>query len=355
MAGAAEGARWLDELEPRARAALPPVVLEYVLQGARESVSAGEAVAAWRSVRFRPRVLHDVTHVDLSCRLLGSPVDVPWGVAPTTLQRAIHPDGEIAMARACAAAGAPMVVSSNAGTPFAEIGATGVHWWLQAYLPADRTLAEPMLERAVAAGASAVVLTVDTPVVGTKYAEPGAPLVWDAVDPALLRVNFDPGYDDQPGAEKALDLGPHDIGWVAARTGLPVVVKGVLRGEDALRSVQAGAGAVWVSNHGGRQLDRTASTASSLPDVVAAVGEQAEVYVDGGLRSGLDVLAALALGAHAVFLGRSPLLALVDGTAGVARLHHELREQVAEALRLAGCRTVADTRGVSAANGPTPP
>jgi 4-hydroxymandelate oxidase len=167
-------------------------------------------------------------------------------------------------------------------------------------------------------------------------------------------VNFDPGYDEQPGAEKALDLGPHDIGWLADRTGLPVVVKGVLRPEDAVRSVQAGASAVWVSNHGGRQLDRAAATVDCLPAVAAAVGERAEVYVDGGLRGGLDVLAALALGADAVFLGRSPLLALVDGEDGVARWHRELTVQSVDALRLAGCRTVADTRGLALTAGAHP-
>lgn len=347
-------ARWLDDLEDRARAALPAPVFEYVVQGSRDSVTAHEANAAWRSIRLRPRVLHDVTHVETSVELLGRSLRVPWGVAPSTLQRAIHADGELAMARACAAAGSLMVVSSNAGTPFAEIGATGVNWWLQAYLPADRTLAEPMLERAVAAGAGAVVLTVDTPVVATKYASPGTAAVWETVDPGILRVNFDPGYDQQPGAEKALDLGPHDIGWVAARTGLPVVVKGVLRPEDALRCVQAGAGAVWVSNHGGRQLDRSAGTAVCLPDVVAAVGEQAEVYVDGGLRTGLDVLAALSLGARAAFLGRAALFALIEGEAGVARLHGELRSQTEEALRLAGARTVAEARGLADPGPATP-
>ena len=355
MVAAAEAEpRWLETLEQRARDRLPGSVLEYVLQGARESVTASEAVAAWRAVRLLPRVLHDVTHVDTSVSLLGHDLQVPWGVAPSTLQRAIHPDGELAMARACAAAGSVMVVSSNAGTPFSEIGATGVHWWLQAYLPSDRTLAEPMLERAVAAGARAVVLTVDTPGVGTKYATPGTPLIWQTVDPAMLRVNFDPGYDHQPGAEKALDLGPHDIGWVAARAGLPVVVKGVLRPEDALRCVQAGAGGVWVSNHGGRQLDRTATTASCLPAVVETVGDRAEVYVDGGIRTGLDVVSALALGARAVFLGRSPLLALLDGADGVARLHRELLAQTVETLRLAGCRTAADAPGLAAASRPTP-
>jgi 4-hydroxymandelate oxidase len=341
-------ARWLAGLEERARETLAPAVLEYLLQGARDSVTTGEAVEAWRAVRFRPRVLHDVTHVDPGVTLLGHRSELPFGVAPTTLQRAVHPDGALAMARATADAGGVMVVSSNAGTPFAEIGATGVRWWLQAYLPADRTLAEPMLERAVEAGAGAVVLTVDTPVVGTKYASPQVPVVWETVDPDLLRVNFDAGYDGQPGAEKALDLGPHDIGWVAARSGLPVVVKGVLRAEDAHRAVQAGAAAVWVSNHGGRQLDRAASTASCLPEVVEVVGERAQVYVDGGIRSGLDVLAALSLGAVAVFLGRLPVLALAGGQDGVAALHRELLAQTVDALRLAGCRTPADTRGLAA-------
>jgi 4-hydroxymandelate oxidase len=339
-------ARWLAGLEERARERLAPAVLEYLLQGARDSVTTGEAVDAWRSVRFRPRVLHDVTHVDPGVTLLGRRSELPFGVAPTTLQRAVHPEGELAMATATAEAGGVMVVSSNAGTSFADIAATGVRWWLQAYLPADRTLAEPMLDRAVAAGAGAVVLTVDTPVVGTKYASPDVPVVWTTVDPDLLRSNFDEGYDDQPGAEKALDLGPHDIGWLAARTGLPVVVKGVLRAEDAERSVQAGAAAVWVSNHGGRQLDRAAPTASCLPDVVAAVGDRAQVYVDGGIRTGLDVLAALALGADAVFLGRLPLLALVEGAPGVASVHRELLAQTVDALRLAGCRAAADARNL---------
>jgi 4-hydroxymandelate oxidase len=335
---------WLAGLEERARTVLSAPVFEYVATGARDGVSAREA--GWSDVRFLPHVLRDVTDVSLATTLLGEPAAVPWGVAPTTLQGAVHPEGELAMARACAAAGSVLVVSSNAGTMFSEIGATGVRWWLQAYLPADRTLAEPMLERAVAAGAEAVVLTVDTPVVGTKYAE-GEQVIWDVIDPARLGVNFDPGHDDRPGAEKATDLGPHDLGWLSEVSGLPVVVKGVLRADDARRCVQAGAQAVWISNHGGRQLDRAASTVSALGAVVAEVAYEAEVYVDGGVRSGLDVLAALALGADGVFLGRQPVWALVEGEAGVARLHAELRDEVTEALRLAGCRSVADTRGIA--------
>jgi 4-hydroxymandelate oxidase len=190
-----------------------------------------------------------------------------------------------------------------------------------------------------------VVLTVDTPVVGTKYVAERS--VWDTVDPADLRVNFDAGYDPLGGGRKARDLGPDDIAWVAELTGLPVVAKGVLHPDDARRCIESAASAVWVSNHGGRQLDRTMTTASALPAVVAAVQDRGEVYVDGGIRSGLDVLAALALGADAAFLGRLPLYALAEGEEGVARLHTELAAQVSESLRLAGCRTPAEACGLA--------
>ena len=271
-------------------------------------------------MRFLPRVLRDVTDVSLSTRLLGEPSAVPWGVAPTTLQRAVHPDGELAMARGCAAAGSVLVVSSNAGTPFSEIGATACGGGCRPTCPptapwpsrCSRARSRPEPRRSCSRWTPRWS--------ATKYAA-GDQVVWDVIDPALLRVNFDPGYDDQPGAEKATDLGPHDLGWLAGVSGLPVVVKGVLRADDARRCVQAGARAVWVSNHGGRQLDRAATTASALAAVVATVADEAEVYVDGGVRSGLDVLAALALGADAVFLGRLPVWALLGGEAGVARLH----------------------------------
>ncbi len=338
--------RWLDGLEERARATVPPHILEYVLQGAGASITASEAVEAWRAVRLAPRVLRDVTRVDPTTRLLDHDYRAPWGVAPTTLQRSVHPEGELAMARACADAGSLLVVSSNAGTRFEEIGATDVGWWLQAYLPSNRELARPMLSRAVAAGARAVVLTVDTPVVGRKITETGRS-VFDLVPARQLRVNFDDGYDAQPGSEKAMDLGPDDITWLHEQTGLPVVVKGVLRGDDAARCVDAGAAAIWVSNHGGRQLDRAVSTTVALPVVRAAVGDRVEVYVDGGLTSGLDMVTAHALGADATFAGRAPLLALAGGEPGVRRWHDEIRAELTEALRLSGSTTPRDARGLN--------
>ena len=333
--------RFVDELEERARQTLSEPVHRYFRQGARDGVSASEAVAAWDSFRFLPQVLRDVTDVEVGTTLLGTPVRTPLAIAPTTLHRAAHPDGELATARAAAEAGTVMVLSSNAGTTFEEIGATGVDWWLQLYVTADRPTCAPLLERAVASGARAVVLTADTPVVGTKYDE--GPSVWEVVDPSWLRANFPPGHGDLPGDDTARDLGPHDIDWLTSVTGLPVVVKGVLRPADARRCVDAGAAAVWVSNHGGRQLDYAAATADVLADVVDAVGKDAEVYVDGGVRAGRHALAALALGARAVFLGRLPLYALaVDGSAGVRRLLDELTEELVDNLRLAGVADLAD-------------
>jgi 4-hydroxymandelate oxidase len=336
--------RYADGLAERARARLAPEVYRYVATGAGEGVSAAEAELAWRSWRFRPRVLREVTHVELATELLGTTYAAPLGVAPTTLHRAAHPDGEVETARGVARCGVPMVVSSNAGSTFEDVAATGVPWWLQMYVTSERALTEPVVARAVEAGARALVLTADTPVVGTK--REGDRSVWSSVDPGWLRVNFpeQEGARDDPddpavigAAAKATDLGPQDVAWLAARFGLPVVVKGVLHPDDARRCVEAGASAVWVSNHGGRQLDRAMPSAHALAAVVEEVGDDAEVYVDGGVRSAPDVLTALALGARAVFLGRPVLWALADaGADGVRSLLSELTTDLEECVRLAG-------------------
>ncbi|WP_151081881.1 alpha-hydroxy-acid oxidizing protein [Nocardioides cynanchi] len=325
-------ARWLDSLPEQARRHLPPAVWAYVHAGAREGTSTAEATAAWRDVRFRTRVLRDGGEPDLGTRILGHGFTSPLGVAPTAMQPVVHAQGERGMARGAEAAGCLHVVSSNAGTPFADLGAR--HWWLQAYLPPDREDFLPVAVAAAAAGATALVLTVDTPYPGTKYAADEAD--WTGIDLSWWRVNY-PRRDPEGALWKAVTA--DDVGWLGESTGLPVVVKGVLRGDDALRAVEAGAAAVYVSNHGGRQLDRSVSTARALPEVIEAVGDRTEVYVDGGVRSGLDALAALALGARAVFLGRPALQALaVDGARGVERLLSELSAELADALALAGCR-----------------
>lgn len=328
---------YVAELEERARAHLPEAVHRYFRQGSRDSVTAREAQQAWDAFRLVPRVLRDVSEVRTDVTLLGTEFRSPFGIAPSTMQRAAHPDGELAMARAAAAEQALLVLSSNAGSTFEDVAETGVSWWLQMYVTADRPVSKPVLERAVAAGAKAIVLTVDTPVVATKL-DGDEETVWDLVKPGWLRVNFPDGYDDSlPGHEKATDLGPEDIDWLRDVAGLPIVVKGVLHPVDARRCVEAGAAAVWVSNHGGRQLDYAVSSAEALRGIAAAVAGEAEVYVDGGVRCARHALVAAALGARAVFLGRPPLYALaVDGSDGVARLIDELRTELEEGLRLCG-------------------
>jgi 4-hydroxymandelate oxidase len=334
--------RWIDALEQAAAEKLPEPVHRYFRQGSAGGVSAGEATAAWAAYRFRPRILTDVSSVDLSTTILGTPVDVPVLVAPTTLQRQANPEGEAAMSAGVAAANSILGVSSNAGTTFADIGAAGAPWWLQIYVVRNRDVTLHMLDAAVAAGARAVVLTADTPVVGRK--EDDGPTVWEVIQPGHLLANLDEDQYSNDDLAKADDLGPDVIGWLAERTGLPVVVKGVLRGDDAKRCADAGAAAVIVSNHGGRQLDGAIPTARALPEVAAALaGTNTEVYVDGGIRRGEHILAALALGARAVLVGRPALWALsVGGAAGVTRLIGDLGDELDHAMRLVGCPRVED-------------
>lgn len=327
--------RWLDRLPDLASRAIRPAVWAYLQAGAGDGVTAAEAGATWRETRFRARVLRGTREADLRTTLLGVEVSSPIGIAPTAMQRAVHPGGERAMAEG-AGPETLHVVSSNSGTRFEDLGADG-HWWLQAYLPPDRELFRPVAERAVAAGARAIVLTVDTPYPGTKRGVDDED--WGSVDLSWWRAN----YPEADAGDWKTDLVLDDIGWLRTASGVPVVVKGVLRGDDAARCLDAGADAVYVSNHGGRQLDRAVSTASALREVVAAVGHRTEVYVDGGIRSGTDVLAALALGARAVLVGRPALWALgVDGGRGVRRLLDALRDELTEDLDLAGCARPGD-------------
>ena len=341
--------RWLDQVESLAQDVLPEPVFRYVAEGARDEITLGEAVAAWQSIRVAPRVLRDVRHVETSTDLLGTTYDLPLGIAPMTLQRAADPDGEVAMARAAAAAGVPMVVSSNAGSTFADIGATGAAWWLQIYLPVERQDAVPLLDAAVAAGAAAVVLTADTPTVGTRYPSPEGAHVWDMADPTWINANVPATSGLAPeDRTRAMDLGPADVAWLAETTELPVVVKGVLRADDAKACADAGASAVWVSNHGGRQLDQVLATAGCVASVRAAVPDGVQVYVDGGVRSGLHVMLAVGLGADAAFVGRPMFHALAAGGAdGAQRALEELGVELVESMRLAGCPTLQDTGAIT--------
>ena len=315
--------------EDAARAVLPQAAHDYVATGAGDEVALAEATTAWAGLRLRPRVLRDVSTVSTATSVLDCPLPSPVGVAPTAAHTMLHPSGERGTTQG---AGAHLVVvSTRSTTPLEDLAPHGP-WWLQAYVMRDRSLTADLVQRAAALGASAIVLTGDTPLVPVR------------TRPGGLSADVTVGL--APHAEGAADQDPSTgldaIGWLASVSGLPVLVKGVLRADDARDCVTAGAAGIVVSNHGGRQLDRAVATAAALPEVVAAVPD-VPVLVDGGLRSGTDVLCALALGAAAVLVGRPVLWALAAGGADAVRdCLAAYDADLAVAMALAGCPTVAD-------------
>ncbi len=329
-----------DPREDAARAVLPADVFDYYAGGSFDEVTLAANIADWHGIRLRPRVLRDVTAVDPGTTLLGGPVPHPIVVAPTAYHRMAHPAGEVATAQGAASARARFVLSTRSTTPVEEVAAAleGRPFWYQVYVLQDRDLTAELTRRAAAAGATALVLTADVARLGRRLRD--------------VRNGFVlPGHlgtvesRDRPGnlADQDAGLTFDDIGWLHDATGLPVVVKGVLRGDDARRCVDAGAAGVVVSNHGGRQLDGAVSGAAALPEVVSAVGDTCDVYVDGGIRRGTDVLKAIALGARAVLIGRPVLWGLAtEGAAGVASVIEELVAELDLAMALCGCPTLAD-------------
>ena len=330
----------LAALEVRARELLPPAIADYYAGGAEAEITLGEATEAWRRWRLRPRVLRGGSPVQLGTSLLGTEVGTPIGVAPWAYQSLAHPDGERGSARGAAAAGALMTVSTSASTPLADVAAAEPQApkWFQLYRRHSPAHTDDLARRAGQAGYRALVLTVDLPVLGRRLR--------DVANRMVLPTDLPPGNSPPPGTPPAPS--PQwtfdDIARFAGLSGLPVVVKGVLRGDDAALCVQAGASAVWVSTHGGRQADPVVSSAAALPEVVDAVGDDVEVYADGGIRSGSDVLTALALGATAVFVGRPTVWGLATGGAdGVSRVLDGLTAQLAHTMVLCG---LSDVRSV---------
>jgi 4-hydroxymandelate oxidase len=341
----------LTALEAAARERLERGVYDYVAGGADDERSVADAQTAWSRLRLRPRVLRDVSEVSMATTVLGSRLPVPLLVAPMAYHRMAHPDGEAASAAGAAEAGAGYILSTQATMTVEEVAEAvpdGLRWF-QVYVVRDRGWTADLVARAAATGYRALVLTVDVPVLGNRLRDlrndfrlptglkpANAPPAGAArqreldADPLAQAGQFDPG------------LTPEVIGWLAERSGLPVLVKGVLRGDDALTCLEAGAAGVVVSNHGGRQLDTVVATADALAEVAAAVGDRGEVYVDGGIRRGTDVVKALALGARAVLVGRPVLWGLaVGGAAGVERVLSGLAGELRLAMALCGAPDLA--------------
>jgi 4-hydroxymandelate oxidase len=338
----------LEALEVQARDRLDRAVYDYVAGGADAELTVADNLAAWSRLRLRPRVLRDVAEVSTATTMLGAEVPTPVMVAPMAYHRLVHPDGEAASAAGAAAAGATYVLSTQATMSIEEVATAaprGVRWF-QVYVVRDRGWTAELAARAAAAGYRALVLTVDVPMLGnrlrdlhnrfrlpTGMAPANTPSQLD--DPAAVDVLAQAGQFDP-------SLTPEAIAWLRAHSGLPVLVKGVLRGDDAVACLDAGAAGVVVSNHGGRQLDGVVATADALAEVVAAAAGRGEVYVDGGVRRGTDVVKALALGARGVLVGRPVLWGLAGGgAAGVERVLSGLEAELRLAMALCGAAGVA--------------
>jgi isopentenyl diphosphate isomerase/L-lactate dehydrogenase-like FMN-dependent dehydrogenase len=336
------------DFERAAEEKLDPGVAGYFFGGACDEVTLGESVSAWRRWCLRPRMLagHETWRTEVE--LLGGQLSMPVGVAPVAYQRLVDPEGELAMARAAAAAGTVMCLSTLATSRPSEVAAAAPDGrrWFQLYCFRDGGVTRALVEEAIDSGFEAIVVTVDAPRGGRRERD--------------LRTGFRipeglgvPSVQAALGSERAVTieetfalmdpaLGWEDLEELASECGVPVLVKGVLTADDAALAIEHGAAGVVVSNHGGRQLDCSVASADALPEVVDAVGGRGAVLADGGVRRGTDVAIALALGADAVLIGRPALWGLAaGGEPGALRVLELLRAELELALALCGCDSPA--------------
>jgi 4-hydroxymandelate oxidase len=336
-----------------ARRTLPKDVFDYYEGGALDEITLRENATGWDRLKLYYRVLAEVGTRDLTTTVLGQAVSMPILVAPTAFHKLACDQGEIAAAKAAKAAGTLFILSSLSNTAMELVFANaGSPRWFQLYIYKDREITLELLKRAELAGAEAIVLTVDAPGLGTRERDTRNSF---RLPDALTVENLAPLgkgiFPKVKGSGLAAyvrehfkqDLGFDDLDWLCGSTRLPVVVKGVVRGDDARRAAEHGAAALVVSNHGGRQLDTAPATCEALPHVVDAAADLCEIYVDGGVRRGSDVLKAIALGARAVLVGRTILWGLcVAGEQGAVHILEILRQELDEAMLLCGCSKLSD-------------
>jgi isopentenyl diphosphate isomerase/L-lactate dehydrogenase-like FMN-dependent dehydrogenase len=365
----------IEDLRRLARRRLPKVVFDYLDGGAEGEVTLRENCRAFDEVTFRPRHAVAVPQVDLRATVLGTQLAFPALLAPVGYSRLMHPGGEPAAARAAGAAGTAYILSTISGHKLENVkAASSGPVWYQLYVVGGREVAEAAIERARAAGFSALVVTIDTAVAGLRerdfrngmtellsgnllakipflpqlFAHPGwlVSFLLDGGIPKLENIVI-PGQGPMPLMDVGSALGRaavtwQDLKWMREVWPEPIVIKGVLTADDARRAVDEGAAAVVVSNHGGRQLDGAPATLRVLPEVVAAVNGRAEVLMDGGIRRGSDIVKAICLGARAVLMGRAYAYGLAAaGEAGVTRALEILRADMERTLKLLGCGSVA--------------
>lgn len=344
----------LFDIERAAAERIAKPAWDYYRSGANDEVTLRANRAAFDRRSLHYRVLVDVGERDLRCSVLGNDVSMPVLLAPTAFHKLAHPDGEIATVRAAGAANTAMILSTLSNTRVEDVvAAASGPVWFQLYVYADRGATRALVERVEAAGCEALVLTVDAPLLGQREADMRNQF---SLPEHLSIENMLPaGYELMPGQTGGSGLAAYfaslldptlswkDVDWLRSVTRLPLLIKGIVRPDDARRAVDHGAAGVVVSNHGGRQLDTAPATIDVLEPIAEAVADDAEVLLDGGVRRGTDVIKALALGARAVLIGRPVLWGLgADGQAGVEHVLSLLRAEVDLALALCGCASLAD-------------
>ena len=343
----------LFELEMKARELLPQTAYDHHASGANDEITLRENHLAYERINLLPRMLVDVSERHMATTALGQPVSMPILIAPTAFQGLAHPKGELATVKAAGAAKTLMTLSTLSTFSIEEVMSVATSpVWFQLYMFKDRAISASFVKRAEIAGCKAIVFTVDAPLLGRRerdvrnqFKMPDALAVKNLLPGKLQKLpDATSGSRHAPAIASLFDtaLTWKDIEWLTGTTTLPVLVKGILRADDALLAVKHGASGVIVSNHGARQLDTTPATISVLPEIVDAVGSKVEVYVDGGIRRGTDVLKAIACGARAVLIGRPVLWGLASGAeAGVRYVLEMLRQEFDLAMALSGCPTLS--------------
>ena len=344
----------LAELEAKAHTCLDRMALDYFRSGSEDERTLTRNQSAFAEWEIHYRVLAGVDERDTRIELFGQQYASPIGLAPTAFQRLAHPEGERATAEACAEHQTLMTLSTLSTTPLEEVvEAAGGRLWFQLYVYRDRDATKALIQRAEAAGCNAIVLTVDAPVIGRRERDirnqfqlPDGMIACNMTAVGLDKVQSDSDASALAGyVADQLDAGLtwSDLDWLQSITSLPILVKGIVRSDDALRAIQHGAAGIIVSNHGGRQLDTAPATIDVLPAIAETIQNRCPILLDGGIRRGTDVLKALALGADAVLLGRPLLWGLaVGGRHGVEHMLKLITNELDVAMALSGCRTVDD-------------
>ncbi|CAF1704429.1 unnamed protein product [Brassica oleracea] len=340
----------VNEFQELARQALPKMYYDFYSGGAEDQHTLKENMEAFSRIMFRPRVLVDVTKIDMSTRILGYPLSAPIMIAPTGSHGLAHPEGETATAKAAAACNTIMIVSSMSSCTLEEVASScNAVRFFQLYVFERRDVSAQVVRRAERAGYKAIVLTVDVPKLGRREADIKnkmiAPKLWNFEGLFSTKVKPSDGSGVEALASRALDasLNWKDIEWLRSITKLPILIKGILTREDALKAVEAGVDGIIVSNHGGRQLDYSPATITVLEEVVHVVKGRIPVLLDGGVRRGTDVFKALALGAKAVLIGRPVVYGLAaKGGDGVMKVIEMLKNEFELTLALSGCATIGD-------------